>query len=229
MLPFVQYLQEFALSLKYHNKLNPAIWKKDKLSDDDRDVLLAKALHFVEFSGVPAANVTDVVFTGSNANFNWTKYSDVDLHIMADLEGLDQDLLYRKKVAWAHTHEDKLGKYPIEMYIQNEDDEWPKGQGVYSLVKNTWLVRPVHLGSVDILKEPNTQSKIEHEIKTIKSLLRSKTTEPILEYKNRLWKMRTAGLSSQGEFSIENIIYKDLRNKGWIARLNEKLKKLRHI
>ena len=35
----------------------------------------------------------------------------------------------------------------------------------------------------------------------------------------KLHRMRSAGLSKAGEFSTANIVYKTLRNRGWIDRL----------
>jgi hypothetical protein len=35
--------------------------------------------------------------------------------------------------------------------------------------------------------------------------------------------MRSSGLRSEGEFSIENIVYKELRNRSYIEKLNNKL------
>ena len=227
---FARYLEELRLTLKYHSKLNPAIWRKGAfLSDDDTDYLLSKAWEFVKFSGVSKDRVSDIVFTGSNANFNYTKFSDVDLHIMCDEHGFDSQKLYEKKVEWTVEHQGlKLGRYPIEMYIQDKDERWPKGQGVYSLMQRKWLVEPIHLGHIDVLDDLNTEQKVDFEIKFIKDLLKVKRIEPILEYKERLWKLRSAGLERGGEFSVENVVYKDLRNRGLIEKLNKHLHELKH-
>jgi predicted nucleotidyltransferase len=45
--------------------------------------LLDIAYDFIDFLGVDIV-VTDVVMTGSLANYNWSEYSDVDLHIITD-------------------------------------------------------------------------------------------------------------------------------------------------
>ena len=225
MFSFRDFLTELRLTIKYHNKLNPAIFTKGNyLSDDDTSLLVSKAWEFVKFSGIDKERVTDIVFTGSNANFNYTKFSDVDVHVMCDESGLDPKEIYKKKVEWAKSHKDlKLGKYPIEMYIQDTTEHWPQGQGVYSLLQRKWLVEPVHLGTIDVLNDPKTEEKIDHEIKTIKQLIKNGTKQAILAFKERMWRMRSAGLESGGEFSLENITYKDLRNRGLIDKLNDKL------
>lgn len=66
--------------------------------------------------------------------------------------------------------------------------------------------------------------KLEYEIKTIKKLIKSGSLKDIKDYKDKLWRMRTSGLNKEGEFSIENILYKELRNRKLLDKLNERLK-----
>ena len=40
-------------------------------------------LDFIDFIGVPLL-IEDVIFTGSLANYNWSEYSDIDLHVVCD-------------------------------------------------------------------------------------------------------------------------------------------------
>jgi hypothetical protein len=66
--------------------------------------------------------------------------------------------------------------------------------------------------------------KLEYEIKTIKKLIKNGSLKDIKEYKDKLWRMRTSGLNKEGEFSIENVLYKELRNRKLLDKLNERLK-----
>lgn len=222
---FAEYITEFKLTLKYHKILNPEIWYEDKLEEKDIKFILSHAYDFVKYSGVNKKHIKDIVFTGSSANFNYTKYSDIDIHIMVDGIDAKSDALYDKKVKWTQNHKSlKLGKYPLEFYIQDNHEHFPAGQGVYSLLKNKWLVRPKHLSNVNkILKDPKTITKIEHNIKYIKTLIENGTKDNIEKYKDKLYNMRSSGLRSEGEFSIENIVYKELRNRSYIEKLNNRL------
>ena len=69
------------------DKLNPEIWliskKESKMKPEIRERLLDIANQFVEFLDVPVF-VDDIIMTGSLANYNWSNYSDVDLHIIVD-------------------------------------------------------------------------------------------------------------------------------------------------
>ena len=45
----------------------------------------------------------------------------------------------------------------------------------------------------------------------------------MVKFKNKLRKMRQAGLEREGEFSVENIVYKDLRNRNLLKTLEDRL------
>ena len=36
--------------------------------------------------------IEDLRLTGSLANYNWSEYSDVDLHLVVDFEKIDEDI-----------------------------------------------------------------------------------------------------------------------------------------
>lgn len=227
---FYVFLKEYDTTLRYHKNLNPKIWdRNEKLKPDLKDLLLKRAYEFADFSGIDRNRIKDIVFTGSNANRNYTKFSDNDVHLMCDQSGLSEIELYKKKVEWTKNHkDDNYEGYPIEMYAQDHTEHWPEGQGVYSIVKDEWIIKPVNLGTIEALSDPKIADKIKHEIRyVIRHLLSKKSTiQDILDFKEKMWKGRQAGLSREGEFSVENMVYKSLRNKGYIAKINDKLEQL---
>jgi hypothetical protein len=230
MYSFIKYITEFKLTLKYHNRLNPEVWYDNKLRDRDLKKLLSNAYNFADYSGVNKKNITDIVLTGSSANFNYTKYSDIDIHIMVTNTDTKSDALYDKKVKWSEKHKSlKIGIYPIEYYIQDDHEHFPSGQGVYSLMLNKWLVQPKHISNVNkIFKDPKTIAKIEYNIKYTKYLIDKGSKKEIEDYKDKLYNLRSAGLKAEGEFSVENIVYKELRNRSYIDKLNLRLKNLKN-
>jgi len=83
--------------------LNPKIWDKNqKLRPEIRKNLLKIADDYIESLEIENLDIDDVTFTGSLANYNWSQYSDVDLHILVDYkdipvdESLIQDFLKSK-------------------------------------------------------------------------------------------------------------------------------------
>lgn len=231
MLNFKDFIVEaFKLTLRYHKTLNPKIWKNDQPKDGIRDYLIGVAKEFAAFSGVSPDRIKDVIMTGGNTNFNYTKFSDIDVHLMCDISGLDSDALYDKKVEWTFQERKiTLEGYPVEFYVQDDKTHMPKGQGVYSLLQDKWEVVPKHLDHLEVLNDEKVAEKIKGYIKYIRKwLLKDGTEEEITDFKQKLWKMRSAGLESGGEFSVENVIYKDLRNRGLIDKLNTKLNDLKN-
>ena len=95
------------------DSLNSEIWddhdniEESKMKPEIREGLLEIANEFVEFLGFDIF-VQDVTMTGSLANFNWSDYSDIDLHIIYDFkesgeqEELFKDLFNLKRLYLTH-------------------------------------------------------------------------------------------------------------------------------
>ncbi len=111
-----------------------------------REALLRIAEEFIDYLGEDIF-VDDIVLTGSLANFNWSEYSDFDLHIHIDLKqfGKDSDLYKElfdlKKFIFNERHNIKIYGYDVELYAQ--DAEEPHySSGVYSVMNNEWVSKP---------------------------------------------------------------------------------------
>ena len=228
MKTFSQYLSEkFQLTIKYHPTLNKKLWESSELKSTIAPYLIENAKKFASFSGVPSTLINDIVMTGGNCNYNYTKFSDIDVHIMCNETDLDTTELFTKKSEWTKKHPElKIEGYPVEYYIQDEKEHFPGGQGVYSLLHDKWVIAPKHLDHIEVLNDPKVIDKIQFYIQTAKDLIKNGTEEAIMAFKTKLWRMRSAGLEGAGEFSVENVLYKDLRNRGYIDKLNSKLDKL---
>ena len=84
MKPFLKYLTEEDLTLEYHDTLNPKIWDGDDLKPEVQAKLLQIAKKWAVFAKIPDFAVTDIILVGGNANYNWTKFSDLDLHVVVN-------------------------------------------------------------------------------------------------------------------------------------------------
>jgi hypothetical protein len=214
--------EKFQLTLKYHNQLNTKLWKKDTLRPGIATKLMTMAWEFAKFSGIPRGKVKDIIITGGNCNYNYTKFSDIDVHLICNLSGMNSDKLYDKKVEWNSKVVDKIGGYPLEFYAADSDIV-PANQGVYSIMQDKWLLVPKHLDNVGMLSDPFVIEQVKFNIKYVRQLIRSGSKEDIQKFKEKMWRGRSAGLQREGEFSVENVIYKDLRNRNLIDKLNKKL------
>ena len=78
-------------SIGLHNELNPLFWDGDELKPEVRKILLMNAKRFIEFCDLDNYKFTDIVLTGSIANYNYNENSDVDIHIIMDYNQINSD------------------------------------------------------------------------------------------------------------------------------------------
>jgi len=229
-------------SFHLQDELNPKIWvlpNERAMSDPKgqvetmkpkvRERLLEIAYEFIDFLGVDVV-VNDVVMTGSLANYTWSKFSDVDLHIIVDFEQfsekelpLYEELFKLKKTLFNDKHDIKIYGYDVELYVQN-DVEAHFSSGEYSILFDEWKNKPKKK-KVEIDTEL-IQNKSKHWMKIIDDVIDisdDKSLESgidsINKVKDKLKKYRTAGLEKGGEMSDENLVFKVLRRNGYIQKL----------
>lgn len=225
MLKFTEFLEK--ISLEYHTTLNPKLFDLSslKMHDDVRETLLTFAHTWGSYANIPMSDVKDIYMTGGNANFNYTSQSDIDVHLVVDkrLFGLPDvfldDYLQDKKTLWKLKHNITVKGYDLEPYAQSPDERFPAGQGVYSIVRDAWVIQPVH-GSYDFENDPTLEKKTAYYEREIDRIINSHgTSEAASALKDKLNELRGAGLERAGEFSVENLVFKELRNRGSIDKL----------
>lgn len=210
--------------------LNPKLWDDDHLKPKLREKFLKIAKAFADFLlPIIDVEVRDVTLTGSNANYNWTDKSDIDLHILInykDIKAYDansalvREYLMAKKSIWNNNYPLTFKGMQIELYAQ-DTNEPHASTGVYSIMKDKWIYTPnpqqisVEDDAIDKKAEP-----YEYEIDKLKSSMPDLLSR-IQRLKSRLKTMRQNALAVEGEFSVENLAFKKLRNSGHLARLNQ--------
>ena len=230
MKTFGQFITESSdLTLRYHNELNSKLWYGDKLKPEVREKLIDIGNAWAEFSKIPQEAVKDMILVGGNANFNYTDYSDIDLHLLVDKEEMPDcpdlldDFLKDKKQLWSLSHDISIYGHDVELYAQDINDEFPASQGVYSLTQNNWMVPPTKQ-EVNF-DDPNLIRKINDYTNKINDLIDSNAEdESFKKLKKKFGDMRKAGIKKAGEFSQENLIFKELRNKGYLDKMNQYIK-----
>ena len=73
-------------SFEIKSGLNSKFWVGDKLKPLIRQGLLKIVDDFYESIEIDDIIIEDVIFTGSLAGYNWSKYSDIDIHIIVDYD-----------------------------------------------------------------------------------------------------------------------------------------------
>ena len=190
-----------------------------------KKALMRIAEEFIDYLGEDVF-VEDIVLTGSLANFNWSEFSDFDLHIIVDFEQYEDDSdLYKelynlKKQVFNDKHNIKIFGYDVELYAQ--DSEEPHfATGVYSVMNDEWVTKPK---KVDIEIDRNVlEKKIKNWTEKIDKVVDSEQSEDdvklIDSIKEKLKEYRKSGLEKEGELSYENLVFKFLRRSGHIEKL----------
>jgi predicted nucleotidyltransferase len=214
-------------SIQLHDTLNPLIWESDDIIKSDiRKILLLNAKRFIEFSGVGNLKFKDVILTGSLANYNYNENSDLDVHIILDFNQISSnkdfigDYFKLKKQLWSEELPIQVKGYDVETYFQ-DSSEPHHSSGTYSLVKNEWLKKPTK--KIININTANIQLKSADIMNTIDDLESNQNEKNFLrkhdELKKKIKKYRQSGLDKNGEFSVENLVFKVLRNTGYLEKM----------
>jgi hypothetical protein len=209
-------LNDFQLHI--NKKLHPKIWNDKKLKPVVKDALMKIAEAFVQYLDIKELVVKDIQFTGSMANYNYTDYSDIDLHILIqypeECESM-KELAQARKIIWNSSHDIQIYDHDVELYPQ-DFNEPHISSGVYSVLKDEWVNEPTFEDfSVDFDQVIN---KAEHWMDQIDQ---AKELDTVNEIRDQVKKMRQSGLSTGGEYSIENLAFKILRNTGYLEILSK--------
>ena len=219
-------------SFKVKEQLNPDIWNQDngtfKMKPEIRDSLLKIVEDYLGFIDLDI-DIEDVTLTGSLSNYNWSDFSDVDLHILIDTPNSKNSLLKKyldsRRIIWNSLRDIKVKDFDVEIYVQ--DIKEPHfASGVYSVMYDEWIAEPKY---TDFIIEPTkilTKSKgwID-KIDKVEDDSKRKEPEEVLDnislLKDKLKKYRGGGLNDEGEYSYENLTFKFLRRNGYIKKLHD--------
>ena len=207
-----------------NRRLNPKLWHNGDLDLEVSAKLQDIAEAFEKFIGIDLP-VIDYTITGSNANYTWTEHSDLDLHLIVKgtVTDAERELYNAKKALWTEQHTITVKGLPVECYVQGEQEEH-HSTGVFSIAKDRWLVEPKKIKpEVDDSAVERKKDSMIHDIETA---LLSKDLERMRRVKERVTEMRRAGLARTGEWSVENLVFKILRNLGLIDTITEKIREL---
>ena len=216
-------------SFKVKDELNTEVWENDKLNTEVRERLLEIATDFWESMDIDWADVKDITLTGSLANFNWSKFSDVDLHILVNYADVDDnvdlvlDYFGAKKTIWNDTHDITIHDFDVEVYIQNTEEEHAS-TGVYSIQNDEWIAKPKKEDRV--IDEKNISKKASQlmdNIDDIEEDLNDEQFDTVIDrsdkLKEKIRNMRRSGLEKGGEYSVENLAFKVLRRNEYLNKL----------
>lgn len=211
-------------ALEKHDELNPDLWENDELKSEVKDKLLEIVNKFKENLSEDdiELDIKDIVIIGSNANYNYTEQSDIDLHIVADTSVYeDQKELAVKlydayKRLFNNKYDPTIYGHEVEIYVE-PDNIRANSNGMYSL--NTgWLKFPENtaIPELDEVELQSLVSDYEEKIQNADSI------DEIDNVINDLYILRQQSILSDGEYGIGNQCFKEIRNLGLLKELKDK-------
>ena len=215
-------------ALEKHNNLNPLIWNDDNtLKSEVYDKLVEIYEEFIRFIDIPL-NIVDVEVVGSNASYNYNDNSDIDLHIIVNSEVnyMDKEILRlfynSKKGSFNDDYDLTLNGVPVELYIEDVSDG-NATNGRFSILKNEWVKFPEPI----TYEIPDITDTLNEYIETATNLIAGNDGQAILDFINDLYMMRKLGLAEDGEASVGNLVFKELRNMNILSDLKDRYYELK--
>lgn len=221
------------MELIYKKTLSPVYWEKGKFNKEVRDKILKIVLDFLEDVKLDAP-IKDITLTGSLANFNYNKFSDLDVHIILNFakinENIDlvRDALDGKRFIWNLRHNIFLKGHEVELYFQHADDPH-YATSIYSILRDKWIKEPKYdpPQAVNIEEIEKKAFYIEDTIKRMENALTTTKDKKEIQLinkkakliKDKIIKIRKEALAEKGEFAFENLLFKKLRNNGVIEKI----------
>lgn len=218
--------------LEVHDILNPALWDKDynlkKEVKEKIELIVEKFIENLKEDEIDIKPI-DILILGSNANFNYNKDSDIDVHILTDTsilpnhEKLLLAIYNAYKKLWNDKYDITFNGYEVELYVEGEYTTAHSG-GVYSLNKG-WLSKPIRQSIPDIDKEELEDSILDWE-EEYNKVIKSNSIDKLNSYIDGLYLMRQSAIDKDGEYSIGNLVFKEIRASGKLQSIKDKIVEL---
>ena len=226
--------QKIINSFYLQDELNPDVWdspedpKSAKLKKEISERLLKVAQIFIDYLDTDFF-VHDIILIGSLVGYNWSEFSDFDIHVVyysKEFEGdveIHKELFRLKKTVFNAAHDIRIKGFETELFAQdiNEPEE---SAGSYSILNNEWIRIPEKENFK--IDEKRLKDKSQQWMDIIDGVLENAEDEDledaislVKKYREKLRKYRTCGLKKEGEFSYENLVFKFLRRNGYINKL----------
>lgn len=204
-------------------ELNPKIWEDKKLKRDVREAIIDVVSEFMDNLIIPV-EILDVRVVGSNASYNYTEHSDLDVHIISNLElvgsptEIVQALYNSERSNFNRTHNIKIKGIDVELYVEDVNSS-VTSNGIYSVIDDIWIKEP------QIIKERSVKidkKELRDLINSVKSVLADGDSDDIKDCINMLYLMRKDSIATDGEYGVGNLLFKEIRNRGLLSALKDK-------
>ena len=208
------------------DELNPKLWQQDgTLRPEVRGKLIEIQDQFIEElneNSIPVA-VLDAWIVGSNASYNYTDQSDLDLHIIVDSSASSCDaavlqILYNYfKSNFNSKYDISIHGIDVELYIEDVNSN-AVSNGIYSLKQDKWIKKPIKADIPEVQIDSELLQKWVDKYNNVVAGVSAQTAQSLV---NELYLLRKQFLATEGEYGQGNLIFKEFRNNGYLDKLKE--------
>lgn len=226
------FLKEVAVEL--HDTLNPKLWDENSnLRPLVKDRLTKIVDKYIESSDIITKDdVIDVELLGSNASYNYTPYSDLDVHLVVNMEDVSCDpALFQlacnaERANFNKNYDFKIKGIDVELYVEDVH-AGTASNGIYSLFNDEWIKFPQKITVPNYDNDEEYIALLSRWKSQAAALLdNAASAKQVQEYINNLYNLRRTSIMKDGEFGKGNLIFKELRNLGYLDNLKQKQYKL---
>lgn len=206
-----------------HKELNPKIWEDKKLREDVRETIIDIVSEFMDNLIIPV-EILDVRVVGSNASYNYTEHSDLDVHIISNLElvgsptEIVQALYNSERSNFNRTHNIKIKGIEVELYVEDVNSA-VTSNGIYSVIDDVWIKEPQIIEERSVKIDKN---ELQDLVDSVQSVLDDGDSDDIKDCINMLYLMRKDSIATDGEYGVGNLLFKEIRNRGLLNALKDK-------
>jgi len=213
--------------IEKHDELNPKLFDGEELKPEIKDKIEQIAYQFIRELNESDIKfvLKDIVLLGSNVSYNYTKDSDLDIHLIADSSGLNcpedlYPLLYSAYRSMFNKNYDiRIKGIPAEIYVEMDEPQ-AKSNGIYSL-NNGWIKKPEQRDIPDLDRDAFESLFNEWEEKYFDLIERENTAEEIEDFIEDIYDLRKESIANEGEYGLGNLVFKEFRNIGYLDNLKE--------
>lgn len=201
-------------------RLNPKFWTGFDLKVVVQNKVLKIVNEFIEKNEL-GEHVYDIVLMGSMCDTIYTNKSDVDVHIVLNVQETSDVFVAVKNACRLFNMERNIYIYNHKVEINPQTKkltDTSKNAAIYSVAKKKWIRRPVeHELSQETRKEINTMCNTM--MNRIHKATKAKSIAQLKKIANELKEERKSSVAKEGELAVYNIMFKCLRNKSIIDEL----------
>lgn len=218
-------MKDLLEAFEKHDILNPKIWdENNEMLPEVSEKINEIVDYFMDSLSIKMSPI-DVHIVGSNASYNYTSKSDLDVHVVVNFESIDAPkeivmaLLNDEKASFNKSHGISIHGVDVEMYVEDVKST-TVSNGIYSLYEEKWIKFPVKIDNVPQVDVTDAKDKW---VTIAQNLLNTGTSEEISGAIDTLYMIRKNSIDVDGEFGKGNILFKELRNDGVLQELKDAL------